>query len=121
MDNEHVNVKLFGEVPGRVTAAMGFLCHCRQITDPCCPESAVRNARALTPSEQATANAALGLLRSYFLGEADMGGPAVVQRLAGQRDEPKAKSDDASGGEEPKPTLSSRLVTWFARWPWIRR
>ncbi|MCC6230053.1 MAG: hypothetical protein IT432_12620 [Phycisphaerales bacterium] len=121
MDNENNYVKVFDEIPGRVTAAMGFLCHCKQITDPCCPDSAVQNARSLTASEQATADAALGLLRSYFLGEADLGGPPVLQALPEQRDEPKTKANETSGGEEPKPTLSSRMAKWFARWPWIRR
>ena len=121
MDNENNYVKVFDEIPGRVTAAMGFLCHCKQITDPCCPDSAVQNARPLTASEQATADAALGLLRSYFLGDADLGGPPVLRPLCEPCDEPKAKADETSGCEEPKPTLSSRMVKWLARWPWVRR
>lgn len=119
MDNE--NVKLFDEIPGRVTAAMGFLCHCKEITDPCCPESAVQNARGLTASEQATADAALSLLRSYFMGEADLGGPAMLQALPGASEEPKHASGGASNEKPPDGAVRPRrMIRWFSRWPWLR-
>lgn len=92
-------IEKFEFVPGRVDAAMQYVRHCQNLTDPdgCCGTS--RPGRELSAPEQAAYLAALDALRMYFTAEMDFGGPPP--RL------PEAKGGatrdgDAHDGAKPK-------------------
>lgn len=61
-------------IPGKVQAAMDFVQRCNDVVNPisCCTEA---KGRPLSPSEQSVFEAALGVLRLYFLGEMDFESP----------------------------------------------
>lgn len=78
------------DIPPRVIASMKFIDTCNTLTEPCCWG---RPGRILTKHEARVHNAALEVLRMYFIGEMDY------------QDTPENDNHNSSSTESKSPSL----------------